>query len=679
MVTSQHIIQQNTSRLIALVVIMLFYCSNAFAQKPPGSPLDLPNEQQKDSVQFEKSNTDEWHTDNVALKIRYKHLGSDKVHTVDSSIHTFHRKPYSQPWNMNLGNYGTISRSLMFTPEDRTGPTLGYNAMDIYRIEVDSIKYYNTTTPYSEFGFFLGSKLEQNLKILHTQNIKPNWNFAAEYGRISSEGFFLLQRTSHDRASFSTNYQSINRRYKLHAGITYNRTQQDENGGIVDITQLTDDNYNTRSNIDIAYADANANSSSSIPRSLVTNIVRDYNGLLQQSYSWGSRDSTYNEDSTKMTIEYTPRFGITHRFKLSNKEYTYKDKKPDSIRYAPVFANNFIGDGSSDSVFTRQKQNTIDNAIMLNGFFGKKDNQTEFSIGAGIRIDKFSTRFLHEAEFTTFTSNYIEGNLKKEALKAKAWFYNANARFYITGVASGNSVLHISAGRQFGDSIGSIDAGIQQNINNAPFSYTTYITNVDTIRNTFNQESITKAYISLRSERYNFSFNISNYLISNYFYVNSNQLPDQYAPTFNILQASLRKAFKWKGIVLDNEITYQQFSSGAPVNIPPIMLRHQLSYERGVFNNALKIATGVQMRYYSPYNTARYSPIFHRYYYSNNDFLVNDPVYAFFFNFRVKRFRSFIMVDHIQQAFTKQNFIATPGYPAQDIMMRFGFNWVLLK
>lgn len=665
--------------MFAFVLLGLGVVPECFAQQPPGSPLELPGEKQQDSLQFEQSNTDEWHSDNINIKIYYKHLNSDRQYSPDSAIHTYHRKPYAQPWNMNLGNFGTATRSLLFSPQERVGPTLGYHAMDVYRMMPDSLPYYNTTQPFSDFSYNLGSKTEQRLKILHTQNIKPNWNFAAAYNRIGSEGFFLMQRTAHDVGYFTTNYQSVNRRYKLNAGIIYNKTQQDENGGIVDISQLTDDDYSTRSNVDIAYADAQASTNSSIPRSLVVNKIRDYHVVLQQSYSWGNRDTLYNEDSTQMSIAYTPRFGITHNFRHSNKEYTYKDKKPDSLRYAPIFAQKFIGDGSSDSVFTQQKINTFDNSFLLNGFFGKKENQLEFNAGIGIQVDKFSTRFLQAAEFVTVTSNYLTGTIQKEALQDKEWFYSVRAKFYVTGAASGSSLLHASAGRLFGDSLGTISVGVQQNINNAPYNYTTYINNYDTITNTFNKESVTKAYLNVSSERYMFHFNITNYLISNYFYMNSNQLADQYAPAFNLLQVSARKAFKVANFVLDNEVVYQQPTANAPINVPPFMGRVQLSYEHYIFKRALQIATGVQMRYYSPYNTASYSPIFHRYYYDNSYFLVNDPIYSFFFNFRVKRFRMFIMADHLQQMFVQQNFIATPGYPAQDVMLRLGFNWVLLK
>lgn len=153
---------------------------------------------------------------------------------------------------------------------------------------------------------------------------------------------------------------------------------------------------------------------------------------------------------------------------------------------------------------------------------------------------------------------------------------------------------------------------------------------------------------------------------------------DQHAPSFNITQVWLRKAFRWRSVVLDNELVYQQPTGGAVVNIPQFMGKHQLSLERYIFKNALKIATGVQVRYYSPYTPAGYNPFFNRYNYQNS-YTVDDQIQgAVFFNFKVKRFRAYIMGDQIQQFFMENMKIA-PGYAAQNFMIRFGFNWVLLN
>lgn len=663
---------------VCFVFTLLLAANSLKAQQQPGAPLALPGDRQHDSLAFDKSNTDEWSDENANVKVRYKYLHSDKTYQPDSSIHTFHRRRHLQPWYTDLGNYGTPARNLMFTPENRFGPTLGYNVMDVYHIMPDSLKFYNTTAPYSVFSYNLGSKLEQKVELLHTQNIKPNWNFAVEYNRISSEGFFLLQRTVHDMGSVTTNYQSINRRYKLKAGLIYNKGIQDESGGIADETQLTNKDFNERSTMDINYANAVSPRNSSIPRSLITNAVRDYHIVLQHGYSWGKTDTLYNEDSTKMTINYTPRFGISHHFRHSNKQYTFKDLRPDSLRYAPFFAQSFVGDGS-DSVLTRQKQNTFDNTVLLDGFIGRGEKQLQFSAGAGIRVDNFSTRFLVAAEFYNITSNYLTGRIRKEALQPGEWFYNAEAKFYVTGAAAGNSLLQALAGKELGD-WAVAEAGIQQNINNAAYNYTTYINQYDTISNTFSKESITQAYIRLSSDKYAFNVLARTYLISNYLYMNQAQLPDQYAPAFNITQLSLQKALRWRGIVLDNELLYQQVPAGAPVNIPMFMGRHQLGFEGKIFRNALEVATGLQVQYHSPYKTAAYSPLFHRYYYYTAYQLSNDPAFAFFFNFRIKRFRSYLMLDQLQQLFgDRENLINAPGYPAQNAMIRFGFNWILLR
>lgn len=661
-----------------LFTILLLSAGQIYAQQQPGAPLGLPGDKKQDSLAFDKSNTDEWHSENANVKVRYKYLHSEKSLQPDSSIHTFHRRKYLQPWYTDLGNYGSPARNLMFTPENRFGPTLGYNLTDVFHIQPDSLKFYNTTVPYSVFSFNLGSKLEQKLEVLHTQNIKPNWNFAIEYNRLSSEGYFLLQRNVHDMGSVTTNYQSVNRRYKLKAGLIYNKSIQDENGGIADETQLTNEDFNERSTLDINYANAVSQGGSSVPRSLITNSVRDYHIIVQHGYSWGKTDSLYNEDSTKISVQYTPRFGISHHFRHSNKQYTYKDMRPDSLRYAPFFTQSFAGDGS-DSVFTRQKQNTFDNALLLNGFIGKGEKQVQFSAGAGIRVDNFSTRFLIDAQFYNIASSYLSGQLRKEALEPGEWFYSASAKFYVTGAAAGNSLLQASAGKELGD-WAIAEACIQQNINNAAYSYTTYINHYDTISNTFNKESVTQAFVRFSSNKYALNAIVRTYLISNYLYMNTQQLPDQYAPAFNITQISLQKAFRWRGLVLDNELLYQQVAANTPVNIPQLMGRHQFGYEGRIFRNALEIATGLQIQYHSPYNSAAYSPLFHRYYYYTGYRLSNDPAYAFFFNFRIKRFRSYLMLDQLQQLFgDKKNFINAPGYPAQNTMIRFGFNWTLLR
>jgi hypothetical protein len=109
------------------------------------------------------------------------------------------------------------------------------------------------------------------------------------------------------------------------------------------------------------------------------------------------------------------------------------------------------------------------------------------------------------------------------------------------------------------------------------------------------------------------------------------------------------------------------------------MGRHQLSIETWLFGNALKIATGIDLRWHAPYAPAGYAPFFNRFYYQDSYNVSNLPEAAVFFNFRIKKFRCFVMGDQLQQLARKGNVISAPGYPLQDPMIRFGFNWVMVN
>lgn len=660
---------------ILLTGIALLCCHMAVGQiQPPGAPPNLNNPQnQRDSNQFKQSNTTEWK--NETARIYYRQLYSDKVYIPDTAIHTFHRRRVNQPWR-DIGNSGSAARNLLFTPEDRTGPTLGYHVFAPYRFDVDSLNYYNTNRAYSVFQYQLGGKQEQLAGIMHTQNIRPNWNVAIGYRKINSPGNYNIQRTNHDNANLSTHYQSRNLHYELYGGVVYNKEQQDENGGILYDSLLTDPAFNDKRTLRVRFQNDGFGNVGNTRRSSVGNTMRDYAVMLQHGYTWGRIDTVYNEDSTRFSFELTPRFSITHRFEMSGERHTYKDLRPDSLRYVDFFNYAFVGNGS-DSVHSRQEWFFVDNRFALNGFLGKQSNQLQFSAGLGNRIDKFRTAYVTGDDRYNITSNYIIASLKKEALLQGKWFYGATLQSYLTGDAAGNTALQANVGKEIG-TLGSISAGASQNINNAPYNYTTYYNQFDTITRSFAKESVTQIYGLLQSDRLKFTAGIRNYLVNNYIYLNAQQLPDQYATTFNLTQVWLRKAFTWRIWILDNEITYQQPTTGAPVNIPQLLGRHQLSLEAPVFKKALWIATGVEVRYHSSYTPAGYSPFFNRFYYQNTYTVSNTPEASFFFNFRIKRFRAYLMADQLQQLFGNSTVIA-PGYAAQNFMIRFGFHWTLIN
>ncbi|RYD58171.1 MAG: hypothetical protein EOP56_04420 [Sphingobacteriales bacterium] len=652
--------------------------SNAMAQiqQPPGAAPTLNNIPQRDTSLNKTNNTD-WKNENVRLT--FSRAYSDIAFVPDTSLRTFHRRPFVQPWHRTLGNHGSAAYNGLFTPEYRVGPTSGYHVFDIYRYNADSLYYYNTNRPYSFFQYQLGPKLEQTAHILHTQNVRPNWNIAFEYHKIMSPGNFLLQRILHDNANLTTNYQSPRQRYKLYGAIVYNNMQQDENGGIVNENQLDSNQlYGDRRTLPVRFGNTVFANEGDYQRSAVSNTMRDASLLLQHSYTFGRIDTLYSDDSTRYSYQLNPRFGISHRLQISNERHRYKDVRSDSARYAQFFNRTLRSDGQ-DSVVSEQRWKRIDNRVMLNSFIGKRENLLSFSAGLGNRVDHFNTHFATGNRSNDILSNYLIGELNKEIHLAGQWFYNADAQIYLTGEAAGNSSLRAEAGKDLGPVLGQFKVGFQQRINNAPYAYTIYQNQYDTIQASFNKESVSLVSATYANYRLKLNGGLRNYVIGNYIYLDQKQMPAQYGPAFNITQVWVQKLLTWKRFVLDNELVYQQKSGEAPINIPTIMGRHQLCIESPLFKSALIVATGVEVRYHSNFKGAGYSPFFNRFYYQDTDTLRNPLETSIFFNFRVKRFRAYIMGDQLQKLWANKNVIATPGYPMPDFSIRFGFTWTLIN
>lgn len=654
----------------------------------------------------DKSNDGKWHTQEA--NVYYEYPDEATHHTPDTSIHTFHRRLFIQPWSRDMGNPGSPVLNLLFTPEYRVGPSLGYHIFNVYRFHPDSLKYYNTNRAYSLFSYQMAGRQENIASLMHTQNIRPNWNVAAEYRKISSPGAYQVQRNNHDNFYLSTNYKSLDKHYTLYSGIIYNKQQHDENGGVTNRRFLDSADYNNRRILPTPYQSSNYSST----RSSVTNVQRDFTLTLRHAYTWGTTDTLFDEEDTAAyTYTLTPRFSISHQGTLSTEQHSYKDLTPDSMRYTTLFRHPFQNAGNgfyaanTDSVFTRQKWFWADNKVLFNGFLGKIGKQLQFSVGAGIRYDQFIsdpvTKFIPDTPYTRIgydrrsnASTYIVGHLGKEALTPNAWQYQADLKLFTTGPSAGNFAFNALVGKNIDAIQGSFTAGATQQLGSAPYSLTDYQNIYTYSRFSFAPESITCAHAGLQSSRIKLSGGGRVYLINNYIYLSENELPAQYTATFTLPQLWLRKVFRVGSFYLDNEIVYQKVTGSTPVNVPEIMGRHQLSYEKPLFRNAIKIATGLEVRYNTSYMPAGYNAQFNRFFYQNYDEIANTPELALFFNFRIKRFRAFIMGDNMQQLFAANAILFTgtpvrsratgdvtaiPVYATGNAMLRFGFSWAMIN
>ena len=166
-------------------------------------------------------------------------------------------------------------------------------------------------------------------EVIHTQNIKPNWNALFQYRLINSPGFFKNQKTNHNNYLFTSWYQSINKRYNNYFVLLANALQSDENGGLRnDKDYLNDPIYNDRFNIPTKIGGDVEFGRNFFSYNLIHgNRYADLHLMVKQQYDLGKKDSI-GGDSTVIPLFY-PRLRFEHVFRYS----TYKFKFIDTAKF----------------------------------------------------------------------------------------------------------------------------------------------------------------------------------------------------------------------------------------------------------------------------------------------------------------------------------------------------------
>jgi len=631
-----------------------------------------PNAQGQDSLKH-RDNTED------SITIYYRYFDSTRVRYLDSSINDFtSRFPLPADY-VTLGNFGTAAHSLLFNPNLKPGFDPGFHAFDIYRFTIQDTKFYQTTRPYSQLGYLLGSKGEQMINVVHTQNIKPNFNMALQYRLINSPGNLQNQTTSHNSYRINGNYQSRNKRYSVYGIYQSNKLQSAESGGIQNDSLLSNESFTNRFTIPTRLAGDSKLSRNPFSTKITTgNVYSEKIFLVRQQYDFGQSDSLVVNDSTIIRLFY-PRFRLQHTFTFSSQQFEFRDlftgaaKSADYLKYFNYTVTN--------NAFTfRDTWKNINNDFSIISF-PEKNNLNQF-IKAGIAYEMLSGTFGFQSE--KYHNIYLNGEYRNRTRNLK-WDLEAIGKFYFTGLNGGDYSAQASLKRLVSKKIGYLELGFL-NVNRTPSFIFTNQTNYPVLLNTdFNKENLTRISASLTNDK-GFDLRGEYYLIGNYSYFDSFFTARQEGTLFNILHLSGKKQFKLtKSLNLYSEIHLQQTTGNSPVNVPLFYTSNRIAFE-GIYAKNMLYSTGLEVRYHSPYNADNYSPFLGQFFYQNNYTVSNRPEVNAYFNFRIKRFYAFVRLENLNSfgkntgsfGFNKNN-LSAQYYPQPGMWFRLGIWWTFIN
>lgn len=607
-----------------------------------------------------------------SISITYKYLDSIRINYFDSSINDFD-KYFSIPSTYQaLGNNGAAAYSLIYSPNAKPGWDAGFHAFDLYRYTLEGSKFFKTNRPFTELSYQLASGKEQMIKAFHTQSPKPNWNFGFDYRLVSAPGFFENQNTNHKSYRLFSNYQGKRKRYGAFLILLGNTIKNSVNGGITNDSSLSDPNLKKRFSIDVNLGNNNNTDRTPFNTTVITgNIYKDFTFFFRQTYDIGKRDSVAVNDSTTEYLFY-PKLRVQHSFTYSTYNYQYKDEKADSVIYKNWYDTTLKQ--AIDSFYAKEKWTVIGNDFSLLQFPDTKNSGQFLLLGAKLENIK--------GELKNRTSNYhnliLHGEYRNKT-RNKRWDILAKGEFYASGINAGDYNAYISIARHLNKRLGDIRLFFN-NVNRSPsFIYD----NASSFN--FNNASISKKenIISFGAEANNSFINLGfkNHIITNLAYFYDYYHTTQSSKVINLLQVSASKKInltrRWKWYL---NATVQLVDGSSPIKVPLVFTRSRIAYE-GVFYKNLNLSTGLEIRYYTPFEAYNYSPVVGQFTPQDSVTVKNLPDISAFFHFRIKSFTLFIRGENLNTVsfangfgFTNNNFAAL-HYPTQGFMFRFGIRW----
>jgi Putative porin len=669
------------------ILLMIGFCAVTHAQvydTIPGGQYEYDREGRplkKDSTNETLQHRDIYED---SITIFYHYWDSTRIGKLDSSINDFYTR-FPVSWRYyDLGNFGSAAKSFIFQPDMKPGFDAGFHSYDIYRYTPEGTRFFQTTRPYSETIYLLGSRTEQMINLFHTQNRKSNFNIGLDFRVISSPGAYKNQSTTTSNTRVNTFFQTKNKRYINNFIFITNKILSSENGGLQPGQNLDSLFMNNPVGAETKLG-SGLNTVKSIFGATVA-IGTEYKDLtlvMRHSYDFGQKDSLVT-DSVTYKLFY-PRVRLQHTMWFSKNSYEYHDVQPPVAEDYYNYMQYQVASGTDTIKFNDTWQNLTNDFAIIS--YPQKNNLNQYlKLNAGYEYIKGES-----APITTTYNNIYAAAEYRNRTRNQLYDIEASGKLYVAGHYAGDYAAYISFTRSLRKNIGSLQVGFQ-NVNRTPsFIEGEYSTDTNGIRQSlsafpvvqqgsFNKENITRLFAVIDVPPADLRLTAEYYLVTNFTYFNSLYSSKQSSSLFNVLdigaQKKLRvtKHFNW---YLEGNL--QQPTGNPPVNLPLVFGRSRFAFE-GNFLKNLSLSTGLEVRYNTPYKADDYSPLTGQFVLQDTSTISNRPDINLFLNFRIKSFKGFIRLENLNTidfsnfTFTKYNYSA-PGYPQRGFWLRLGVWW----
>ncbi|WP_316812977.1 putative porin [Pedobacter heparinus] len=574
---------------------------------------------------------------------------------------------------VSTGNLGLAAMPMLFEPLKTIGFDAGFHTLDDYAMTQDDVKYYQARTPFTSLYYVAASDVEQVFRVIHSQNVKKNFNIGANFNRIGANGVYARQRGDHLNGALFTWYQSPGKRYNLWSNVVFNTLKAAENGSITN-----DSIYTSVSQLGLNRI------AERIRLNNARQIWRQGTFMLKQTYFVGRIDSLAQEISDKIL----PTNKIAYTFKYNKNSYAFQKDEADDHSVFPI--------GYADSTFTNDSTSYkhIQNEFIYSFFLRAKGStiiKNELKLDAGIRHDYYNYtqlgRYRDKTNFYQYNSVFQNITL----LGAAGYRFsnridlNVDVEQIFQGLNTGDFLYEARSNVLLSNSVGRVVLGAYFQNKSPEELFNRYVGNHYSWLNNFDRTKTINLSFKYLNEKLKFDATAEYYLISNYLYFEQDTMssaskngirPVQLGGSINLLKIALGKKFKWGKFHLDSYLVYQKTDNPGILRVPEVYTFNSFYLDQTFFK-VLKTNVGFDVRYNTPYKNYSYSPASGQFYVGrDNRTFDTTPIVDVWVKASLRKANLFVKCDYVNQGFPVKGYYTINQYPMQDrLLFKFGVQW----
>ena len=581
------------------------------------------------------------------------------------------------------GNYflgqGTIGHPhLSVYPKmaEGIGFNLQYHGQEGYLKTPETIRFYQTLTPYTVLSYNSSVKKDYLVEVTHTQNIIPGWNVSFNYRLMCPEGNLSGSGAKNHYLDATTNYFSRDSRLQVRAGFIWQSLALEENGGLSDDSYFTDNSTANLSGLPVKlYNSASKNLHHNAFLHATYNFVRQVERTRERD-SLVARYDTINADSILLVMDTlvltdTLRVGTPHIVNLGilgvDADYTrwkraaYLTNYSDSILWQDISATLFW---TNDAYLDYRWHNPLKITIGI----------TPRRLNAIVPKD---TALSPDTLLTTAAVNpfaKVELRLWKAILRGEATLDNTLLQLH-SNIKNPDFHSHVALAIPF-DSVENTTLELSM----------AFQRQMPEVR-MLHASGYTLSPILSQRIRAHFQYNNdkgffrtieldanASHLNHNVWY-DSTLTPVEGTNDLWLYQAAMTLRMQWRWFHLDMQQILQHSTDEFQAAVPLLASKNSIYTDFSLFRNALRMQIGVDLRYFSLFASDAYDPATGLFY--MQDTKVGNCFWAdAFINLQIKRASIYVKAGHFNALWeSNPHYFLLPHYPSARFGVFWGMTW----